>query len=383
MTKDNTMIDITIIGAGVIGLAIAAQVSNKSKQVYVLENNKTFGQETSSRNSQVIHAGLYYPQGTLKAKTCVEGNALLYQLCREHNIGHKRLGKLVVAVDDNETEELEALLEKGEKNGLKGLKILDRQATKKLEPNVRAVAALLVPSTGIVDAHALMRYFVGKAIDNGTKMVYKTKVVGIEKRKSGFRVSVEDQSGGSSFMTRLLINCAGLNSDKIAHLAGIDISKEGYNLHYCKGEYFKLTGGKSKLVKRLIYPVPKARGAGLGIHTAPTLNGTMLIGPNARYTDTIDYSVDEGQRAVFYDSIVGFLPFVNCDDLEPEMTGIRPKLQGPRDDFRDFIIRDERDKGLPGFINLVGIESPGLTASPAIARYVKAIADGALREGDY
>jgi len=372
--------DITIIGAGVVGLAIAAEVAYGEREVFILEKNQTFGQETSSRNSQVIHAGIYYPEGTLKAKTCVEGNAILYQLCSHYAIDYKRLGKLIVAVDDEEIEQLEALWRRGKRNGIESLEMLSKQDVKQIEPNIRAVAALFSPSSGVVDAHALMRYFLGKARDNGAKIVYKTKVIGIEKEgNNGYKVTSEDQSGNFPFITRVLINCAGLNSDKVAYLAGIDTSKAGYNLHYCKGEYFKLTQGKSKLVKKLVYPVPQPRATGLGIHVTPGLDGKILLGPNARYVDSIDYSVDEQQKEAFCDSVAKFLPIIKYEDLEPEMAGIRPTLQEPNGEFRDFVIRDEHDKGLPGFINLVGIESPGLTSCPAIAKYVGHMVDEALK----
>ena len=360
-------------------MAIAAEVANERREVFVIEKNETFGQETSSRNSQVIHAGIYYPEGTLKTKTCVEGNAILCQLCHQHNIDHKRLGKLIVAVDSGEAEELERLLGRGKRNGIEDLEILTGQDVKQIEPNIKAVAALFSPSSGVVDVHALMRYFLGKAKDNGAKMVYNTKVIGIEREgNNGYKVTVEDQGGNSSFITRVLINCAGLNSDKVAYLAGIDISKAGYNLHYCKGEYFKLTKSKSKLVKRLIYPAPELKATGLGIHVTPGLDGRTLLGPNARYVDSIDYSVDEQQKEAFCELAARFLPMIKYEDLEPEMAGIRPTLQGPQDEFRDFIIRDEYDKGLTGFINLIGIESPGLTASPAIAKYVADIVNETL-----
>ncbi len=370
--------DIAIIGAGVVGLAIAAEVANENRQVFVLEKNESFGLETSSRNSQVIHSGIYYPQGSLKAKTCVEGRAILYKLARKYQIDHRKVGKLIVAVDDREIEQLEALLEMGEGNGVEDLRILIGQEVRQIEPNVIAVAALFSPSSGIIDGYALMRYFIAQAKDNGGNIVYRSKVIGIDRESNGYKVSVEDNSGGFSFNTKVLINCAGLNSDNIAGLAGIDIAQSGYKLHYCKGEYFRVNPDKSKLVKRLIYPAPKLIGAGLGIHTTPTFDGVMLLGPNSRYVDSIDYSVNDQQKEAFYDSVTKFLPFIEYDDLEPEMAGIRPTLQGAGEGFKDFVIRDERDKGLPGFINLIGIESPGLTSCSAIAKYVAYIVDEVL-----
>ena len=371
--------DITIIGAGVVGLAIAAEVAHENRNVFILEKNETFGQETSSRNSQVVHAGIYYPEGTLKAKTCVEGNAILYSLCSKYGINHKKTGKLIVAIDNEGVKQLEELKERGEKNGLEDLEIVDRQAIKQIEPNVKAVAALFSPSSGIVDCHAMMRYFLGKARDNAARVVYKTRVVGLEKRNNhGYRVFVEGQSGGFSFITRVLINCAGLGSDKVAELAGIDTIEAGYNLHYCRGEYFRLNHGNN-LVKRLIYPVPQPKAVGLGIHITPSLDGMVLLGPDSHYVNDIDYSIDERQKDSFYSSVAEFIPSLRYEDLGPEMVGIRPKLQGPGDDFRDFVIREERDKGFQGFINLIGIESPGLTSSPAIAECVAEIVENALK----
>lgn len=362
--------DITIIGAGVIGLAIAAQVAGENREIYVLEKNATFGQEISSRHSGVIHSGIYYPKDSLKAKMCVAGNHILYELCERYGIGHKRLGKLIVATSDEETGKVQTLLERGQRNGVQGLRILSKQEMKELEPNVVGVAAILSPSTGIIDAHALMKYFIARAKEQGVHIAYQSKVVGIEKAAEEYKITVEDSTGTFAFTTRLVINCAGLYSDKVAELAGIDTTKAGYRLHYGKGEYFSVGNGKNALVKRLIYPIPPAGLAGVGIHATLDLEGRMRLGPSVHYVDNIDYAVDNQHKPLFYDSVKRFLPFIEYDDLEPEMAGIRPKLQEPGGDFRDFVIREESDKGLPGLINLIGIESPGLTASPAIADYV-------------
>jgi L-2-hydroxyglutarate oxidase LhgO len=363
--------NITIIGAGVVGLAIAAQLAHRDRAVYVLEKNERFGRETSSRHSGVIHSGIYYPADSLKAKLCVEGNHLLYELCGKRGIGHKKLGKLIVAASDEETGQLQELKAKGQRNGAQGLRMISRSELKKLEPNVEGVAALLSPSTGIIDSHALMEHFVARAKDGGAEVAYNKEVVGIEKLGNGYKVTVDEgDTGKFSFETRILINCAGLYCDKVAGLAGIDIDKAGYRLHYCKGEYFTVGGVKSKLVKRLIYPVPELKGTGLGVHVTLDLEGRMRLGPNTEYVDGIDYTVDSRHKQTFYNSAKKMLPFIEYEDLEPEMAGIRPKLQGPGDDVKDFVIRDESDRGLPGFIDLIGIESPGLTSSLAIARYV-------------
>jgi L-2-hydroxyglutarate oxidase LhgO len=361
--------DVTIIGAGVIGLAIAAQIAGKGWEAYVLEKNETFGQETSSRHSGVIHSGIYYPQNSLKARLCVAGNHALYKLCEQCGIGYRKLGKLVVATNDEEISDLEILLNKGRGNGVEGLRILSRRDMRELEPNVNGVAALFSPSTGIIDSYALMKYFIAKAIEGGAQIAYQTKAVAIEQVARGYKVTVEDGREEFSFTTRVLINCAGLDNDRVAELAGIDIVKAGYKLHYCKGEYFSVASSKSKLVKRLIYPVPVPKVTSVGIHVTFDLEGRMRLGPGIEYVDSINYAVNNQHQQLFYDSVRKFLPFIEYDDLQPEMAGIRPKLQGPNEDIKDFIIRDEADKGLPGFINLVGIESPGLTASPAIAEY--------------
>lgn len=370
--------DITIVGAGVVGLAVAAKVAGKNRQVYVLERNATFGQEISSRHSGIIHAGIYYPENSLKATLCVEGNRLLYKLCQQSSIGYRKPGKLIIATSKEETEELEALIEKGNKNGAPGLEMLSGKMLKKLEPNIEGVAAILSPETGIIDSHALMKYFAARARSEQAQIAYQTEVVDIKRVTDGYQVEVKDSEGGFSFTTKVLIDCAGLDSDKVAELAGIDIDDAGYRLHYCKGEYFSVAGEKREMVSRLIFPVPPIGVTGVGIHVVIDLDGRMRLGPSIDYVDEIDYTVTDENKQLFYDSVKGFLPFIDYDDLQPEMAGIRPKLQGPGEGIRDFVIKDEKDRGLPGFINLIGIESPGLTAAPAIAEYVESIVSEAL-----
>jgi len=287
---------------------------------------------------------------------------------------------LIVATSDEEAGELQTLLERGMRNGTEGLRILSQREMQEFEPNVEGVAAILSPSTGIIDSYALMKYFVAKAKDGGAQIAYQSKVVGIEKVADGYKVTVEDGTGISSFATRILINCAGLYSDKVAEMAGIDIARAGYKLHYCKGEYFSIGSGKNKLVKRLIFPVPPVGLAGVGIHATLDLEGRMRLGPSVHYVDSIDYAVDNQHKQFFCDSVRRFLPFIEYNDLEPEMAGVRPKLQEPGGDIKDFVIRDESDKGLSGFIDLIGIESPGLTAAPAVAEYVASLVGELLRE---
>jgi len=360
--------DITIIGAGIIGLAIASQVTREGRRVYVLERNEAFGQEQSSRNSEVIHAGIYYERDSLKTRMCLEGNGLLYELCERNGIAYNKCGKIIVATNDVEVEELEKLYRKGRDNGVP-LKMLSRREMSQLEPNMRGIAAFFSPTTGVIDSYALMRYFHGKATNNGAQIAYKTEVTGIEKASEGYKVMVEDASGGFSFMTRVVINCAGLFSEKVAEMVGIDIDEANYKLHWCKGEYYSVSGGRNKLINRLIYPVPMA--ISVGVHVCLDVNWRLRLGPLFYYVDEISYKVDDSQRRLFLESsMMKALPFMEPADLEPETSGIMAMLQGEGESFRDFVIRHEHDRGLPGFINLVGIETPGLTSSPAIARYV-------------
>ena len=364
-------IDVAIIGAGVIGLATAREISQGKKEVFVFEKNRTFGLETSSRNSEVIHAGIYYPEDSFKAKLCVEGKNLLYKLCDKYNIAYKKSGKIIVAADENEINWLKELYEQGKKNGVKDLTLLSRTELKKLEPNIEARAGLLSPSSGIFDSHSLLKFLYSQAREKGAEFVFNTEVIGVGKAGTKYEIQIKDRDGISAFVTHVVVNCAGLKSDQIAQLTGIDIVKSGYKLHYCKGEYFSLDSKYKNLISRLIYPAPEQ--AGHGIHWRQALDGRVLLGPSARYVEEIDYTVDKTHKQAFYDSVKKFLPLVELEDLEPESAGIRPKLQGPGENFRDFVITHEEEAGFPGLINLIGIESPGLTASLAIAKYVSGI----------
>lgn len=369
-------VDVCVIGAGVVGLAIAVELAKPGRRVFVIERNRTFGLETSSHNSEVIHAGIYNPPDSLKTRFCVEGKPLLYELCEKYKIGHKRLGKIIVAADAEETKEIERLYRQSIDNGVDDLTLLTRAEIKRLEPNVKTVAGFLSPSTGIIDSWGLMRSFYGRARENGADFVFNAEVTAIEKTAGGFKVIVTERESTSSLHATIVINAAGLFSDKVAALAGIDIDKANYRIHYCKGEYFSVDTRGKRIVERLIYPVPEQ--AGTGIHISLNLEGNIKLGPSARYVDTIDYSVDETSKTDFYRAAHRYLPAIQLDDLSPDFAGIRPKLQGPGQGFRDFVIADESAKGLPGLINLIGIESPGLTASPAIARYVAGMVKGKL-----
>ncbi len=361
-------IDICIIGAGIIGLAIAAELARPDRRIFVIERNRTFGLETSSHNSEVIHAGIYNPTGSLKTQLCIEGRHLVYKLCEKYKIRHQRAGKIIVAANEIETREIERLYRLGKENGVDDLSLLTARQIKHLEPNVEAVAGFLSPSTGILDSHGLMQMFYGRARENDADIIFNAEVVGIKKTHFGFKIEVRQEDTTTEFETALIINAAGLYSDKIAELAGIDIDKAKYRIHFCKGEYFSVSPRLKGAVSRLIYPVPEQ--AGTGIHISLNLDRDIKLGPSAKYIEAIDYSVDESNKNDFYRAASKYLPGIQLEDLDPDFAGIRPKLQGPGDSFRDFVIHDESDRGLPGLINLIGIESPGLTASPAIAKYV-------------
>ena len=358
--------DITIIGAGVIGLAVAAQLARPDLSVFILEKNPAHGGGISSRNSEVIHAGIYYPEGSLKAGLCVAGNPMLYEIAARNGIPHQKIGKLIVATNSGEIEEIEKLYKNGRHNSIASLSLIGKRQIAQLEPHIQADTALYSPDTGIISAHDLMNFFLKQAQNNKAHLVCRTKVLRIEKEANGWRIFVENDKGeGFDFSSAAVINAAGLSSDIIANQAC-----GHYHLHYCKGDYCGISGVKPGLVRRLIYPAPTRNHAGLGVHLTIDLNGGLRLGPDAAYIDRIeDYNVAQEKAALFYEQARSFLPFLKPENVHPDMAGIRPKLQGPNDAFADFVIRQDA----PGFINLVGIESPGLTASPAIAKVVKAM----------
>jgi len=363
----------TVIGAGVVGLAVAARLAETRKGILILERNPGFGQETSSRNSEVIHAGIYYAKDSLKARLCVEGNRLLYGLCEANRIPHRRCGKLIVASSVAEEEILASIRERARANGVGDLEMVGARQIKSLEPHVRARAGLLSPSTGIIHSHRLMRHYAARANRHGAHFVSHTTVTRVERGDDGrYRVHVAYPDGArDAFPSRWVINCAGLDADQIAGSMGLDIDACGYRLHYWKGEYFSLDVSPGFL-NRLVYPVPQPNHVGLGVHATIDLTGRVKLGPNATYLPdrALDYGVDPACRPAFYEAARRYLPGISVDQLQPEMAGIRPKLQKPGDPARDFIITEESSKGLPGVVNLIGLESPGLTASPAIARHV-------------
>ncbi len=326
--------------------------------IVLFERHRRFGRETSSRNSEVIHSGLYYPSDSLKARLCIEGNRLLYRFCEEHGVNHGRIGKIIVASNESDLPVLEQLYRQGMENGVR-LEPLDAGSVRRMEPSILARAGLLSTDTGIVDAEGLMRCMYRLAVDTGVMMVFESPVVRIEPVRGGYVVGTPRDE----VFSRCVVNSAGLASDRVAAMAGLDVEGCGYRLHYCKGEYYRLS--PMIRVDRLVYPPPEH--AGLGIHITKDLAGGQRLGPNAYYVNEIDYDMDESRREEFFAAASNYIAGLRWDDIEPDFAGVRPKLQGPDDGFRDFVVAEESDRGLPGFINLVGIESPGLTACLAIA----------------
>ena len=372
-------VDIVIIGAGVVGLAIGSEIAREDREIYILEKERGYGKGTSSHNSEVIHAGLYYPKDSLKARLCIDGNPMVYRICKENNVACKRIGKMIVATKKEEEKQLEKLLLQGLGNGIKDLEIIGEDKIHSFEPQVNATSAIYSPSTGIVDAHGLMDFFYRKMCQNSIldPLVCDTEVINLDRSEDGYVIRTRNGSELFSLKTELVINAAGLYSDRIAEMLGIDIDKLQYRIHWCKGDYYSLIGKPP--VTMLIYPSPpmKEYQGWLGIHTVPDIMGRLRFGPNAYYVDKIDYKV-ESKLDTFWRDIIAYLPCIKKINLKPDMSGIRPKLNGINEPFRDFIIRHEKDMGFPGFINLIGIESPGLTCAPAIAKMVGKIVDKLL-----
>ena len=363
--------EITIIGAGVVGLAIALKASEKWDNVFLLEKHLTFGQETSSRNSEVIHAGIYYPEGSLKARLCVEGKQLLYDYCKQFDVPFNNCGKLIVATSEDELPLIENIRQNAFNNGVDDLVTIEKEEIARMEPAIYAIRALFSPSTGIIDTYSLMKQFETNTINNGGQIVYGSEVTALKKIKGGYEVTLSySDKKEYSFTTRILINSAGLSSDKLSEMAGM--LDDNLKILFCKGEYFRLKHPKNKLINRLIYPVPVHNLEGIGIHVTKDLGGGVKLGPDVTYlqSNVYDYTVDPTKQDVFFSSTRKFLPFLDREDIEPEMAGIRPKIQKPGEPVRDFYIKEESERGCPGFINLIGIESPGLTSCIAIGNYV-------------
>ncbi|MCR9215209.1 MAG: NAD(P)/FAD-dependent oxidoreductase [Proteobacteria bacterium] len=354
-----------VIGAGVIGLAIARELAVSGRDVIILERASHFGSETSSRNSEVIHAGIYYPKGSLKAKFCVEGKYLLYDYCHLHHVPHRNSGKLIVATSEEERPILEELKKKAANNGVEDLTYLSEREAAALEPALRSSGALLSPSTGIVDSHQLMLSYVGDIEDHGGSIAYNAPFDRSETYNDGHRV----YSGETVLTCRNLINSAGLYAQEVA--AGIGgLSQDSVPDRYItKGSYFTMNAPSP--FSRLIYPVPNT--ASLGIHVTLDMAGQIRFGPDQEWVDHIDYEVDPARADGFYEAIRKYWPELPDDSLLPAYSGIRPKTQSPADSMMDFVIDDERKHAVPGLINMFGMESPGLTSSLKIGAHVRGL----------
>jgi L-2-hydroxyglutarate oxidase LhgO len=362
-------VDVLVVGGGAVGLACGAALSRRGRRVVVLERHGGLARETTSRNSGVIHAGIYYPAGSLKAELCVEGRERLYARCERESLPHRQFGKVIVATSDAEVRVLEELLAKGRTNGAPGLELVDGAEVVRREPCVRAVAGLLSPRTGIVDAHAFCLSLAAELEREGGTVLLHNALESIERSAAGFRVSARAEGEDAvSVECGAVVNAAGLSADRVAALAGIDVDAAGYRQHPCKGDYFALAPSAPLRFAGLVYPVHGA--AGLGVHVTLDLGGRVRFGPDAHYVEALDYAIDPSKAADFAEAAGRYLPGLRAEWLTPDQAGIRPKLQAPGQPFRDFVVAEESARGLPGLVNLVGIESPGLTASLAIAERV-------------
>ena len=359
-------IDCAVIGAGVVGLAIARELAMAGREVIVLETEAGIGEHTSSRNSEVIHAGLYYPKGSLKARLCVEGKHLLYAYCAERGVAHQRIGKIIVAMADDEIPAVRSYVEKANANGVTDLRWLDLGELRELEPEVRCVAGFLSPSTGIVDSHGLMLAFQGDAEHHGASVVFRSPVERGRITDEGIALAV----GGAEpieLLCTTVVNAAGLYAPAVARrIEGLPATHVPPQ-YFAKAHYFSLTGRSP--FRRLVYPV--ATHAHLGVHVTLDLAGQARFGPDVEWIDGVDYTFDPAREPLFYEAIRRYYPGLKDGALTPGYTGIRPKISGPKEPAADFRIDGPRHHGVRGLVNLFGIESPGLTASLAIGHHVR------------
>jgi len=370
--------DVVIAGAGIIGLACAAELASARCSVLVLERAARIATGATSRNSGVVHAGLYYPPGSLAARACIEGRELTLAHCREYGVAHRELGKLVVACVPGEIEQLEALCANARASGAREVELVDAAFVRAREPHVRALAALYSPKTAIVDAVGLAQSFAARAERGGALCLSEREVVSLERAGESWCVGVREPDGElSSVRAGVVIDAAGLAADRIAALAGIDVDVAGLRIHPCKGSYFALAPGAPLAFRGLVYPLP--HGGGLGVHATLDLAGRVRFGPDAEYVAPEardDLRVDPAKASAFARAIARYAPAIRAEWLAPDEAGMRPKLARAGEPFRDFVVREESANGAPGFVSCVGIESPGLTAAASIARTVASLVAG-------
>jgi L-2-hydroxyglutarate oxidase LhgO len=354
-------LDCVVVGAGVIGLAVARSLALAGREVVVLEAESQIGMHTSSRNSEVIHAGLHYPEDSLKARLCVQGKEMLYDYCDEHQVRCDRIGKLIVASSEADPDRLSGIKRQAEKNDVTDLMLLSADEVGQMEPAVNCAGAVFSPSTGIIDSHEFMLALQADIDAQGGAVVLSSAVTNLRLAGPGFAF----MSGGETFVCDTLINSAGLWAQEL--VANLKRPGRAPEMHLAKGHYFAYQG-KSPF-QHLVYPLPT--GGGLGIHATNDLSGAVRFGPDVEWVDSINYDFDESRKPKFVAAIKGYFPGLDEDRLTPAYTGIRPKLSGQGAAFTDFLIEGEADHGVPGLVNLFGIDSPGLTASLAIAQYVR------------
>lgn len=377
-------LDCTIIGGGIVGCAVAAELAGRGLATVLLEMEDGLGRGTTSRNSEVAHGGMYYPTGSRKARFCVEGRRLLKAFCAEAGVEYRECGKLIVATTPDELPELERLLALGTANGVEDLALIDGETLRRLEPEVRACAALHSPRTGIVDAEGAARAWAHRAAGCGAQVMTAARVSGLHPEGGGWRVDItatgHGRREGWSHTSRVVINAAGLYADRIAALAGVDVEARGWRLHLVKGNYFSVSPAHNGRVGRLVYPAPPRDHTSLGVHVCLDLGGQVKLGPDVEHLAVdprdagFDWRVDPARRDAFWEGARRFLPWLASEDLEPGMSGLRPKLVPTG--FADFVVQRE-DGDLAGLVNLVGIESPGLTSAAALAREVSRLLDEA------
>jgi L-2-hydroxyglutarate oxidase LhgO len=364
-------VDCVVIGAGVVGLAVARTLAQAGREVIVLESEDGIGRHTSSRNSEVIHAGLYYPAGSLKARLCVTGKHMLYAYCAARDVPHQRTGKIVVATSEPETTQLRLYMAKAAQNGVDDLRWLLPEELAELEPAVRCVAGFLSPSTGIIDSHSLMRAFEHDARRAGAEIVFLSPVTAGAIATGGIELEVGGATS-TQLCARSVINAAGLFAQDVARgLRGLPVQSIPPQ-HFAKGHYYTLSG-KSPF-RRLVYPV--ATSASLGVHVTLDLAGQARFGPDVSWVSGVDYTFEEGREPSFYAAIRRYFPALADGALQPGYTGIRPKIVGPDQPAADFMVQGPADHGARGLVNLYGIESPGLTASLALAEHVAVVLHG-------